>query len=515
MGNLRFARPMSPGLGWEAYRERLTDPLWLAGVLVGTALVVFLFFGGWFIAWGFLLLLLLEVVWPWTLTGAATADESVDRLRMWLAPLKRYPGGLVGLVALGFGIVLGNIFPGGFAALGSGVKTAISGIGAAAPYIIFFTLAPAIAGTIRAGGAGRFALHVNVAYMITTVVAGIFSVLAVWLIFFLGFSAPATQGVGDALSEIFGNMGGLVFSSAPFLAIQAAVGVSLLMYGFTLRGVEASVTFVGSKLVELLGDLLKILLPAILFALGVFIATGFDEPIRRAREAGTIPEGVGWVGSLGAEQAYGAAVLVMVVLLAVWVFSWAWVIMRYTRLPFKRFLLDYFAEVYPYAWASASSAATIPINLERTDEGLKVRRQVREFIIPLGATINLDGTMIGGMVTTVVAAQMVGYSPTVIDLLTILIPLTFVTVGVPGIPGGLAILAGPIIADLLPLAPGTTEIFIAIFVGFNLGLSDQFRTGVNSVDNGLLARLFEHWYPTKYQRKGAVPLPARDVPLNP
>jgi len=184
-------------------------------------------------------------------------------------------------------------------------------------------------------------------------------------------------------------------------------------------------------------------------------------------------------------------------------------VMRYTRFSLKRFFNEYFIDVYSYAWATASSSATIPINLERTGAVLGVRSSISKFVIPLGATVHLDGTIIGGMVTAVVAAQLVGYTPTVLDMLYILIPLTIITVGVPGIPGGLAAVGGPIMAQLLPLPPGTQAAFTAIFIGFNIGLSDQFRTGVNSIGNGVICRLFEFWYPTKFAKKGVADTPPR------
>ncbi|HLE48151.1 MAG TPA: hypothetical protein VI818_07640, partial [Candidatus Thermoplasmatota archaeon] len=62
---------------------------------------------------------------------------------------------------------------------------------------------------------------------------------------------------------------------------------------------------------------------------------------------------------------------------------------------------------------------------------------------------------------------------------------------------------------LLPLPPGTQAAFLAIFIGFNIGLSDQFRTGVNSIGNGVICRLFEFWYPTKFAKKGVADTPPR------
>ncbi|HEX9815401.1 MAG TPA: hypothetical protein VGB18_00355, partial [Candidatus Thermoplasmatota archaeon] len=102
-----------------------------------------------------------------------------------------------------------------------------------------------------------------------------------------------------------------------------------------------------------------------------------------------------------------------------------------------------------------------------------------------------------------------------LDLLFVLIPLMVVTVGAPGIPGGLAIVGGPVIANLLPLPPGTQEAFTLTFVGFNIGLSDQFRSGVNAAGNGVLCRLFEFWYPRRFALAGGEEARGIPSPLEP
>ncbi|HLE48290.1 MAG TPA: cation:dicarboxylase symporter family transporter [Candidatus Thermoplasmatota archaeon] len=464
------------------------------------AAVLVLFFGAYWAP----LLLLVEVVRRPLFPVWGQLNLGVDALRARIAPLKKFPGAIVGIPLLFIGLGLGIYAPGTVQWLGDGVNTVVSFIATSAPYIIFFTLTPAIAGTLGSGRAGKFALWVNASYVVATMAAGLLAIIMVVPIFgvrLTGTTSSATTGGAEKMLE-------LAFTSAPFLAIFLAVGLGLMIYGFRLSGLLEATQFVGGKLIDLLGDILKIALPLILFSLGVFIPTRIGRGLARAREAGETT-GQGWIGGLSPEAAYFAAIGALVLVLAVWVAIEAVGVMRYTKFPLKRFFKEYFLDVYSYAWATASSSATIPINLERTGAVLGVRSSISKFVIPLGATVHLDGTIIGGMVTAVVAAQLVGYTPTVLDMLYILIPLTIITVGVPGIPGGLAAVGGPIMAQLLPLPPGTQAAFTAIFIGFNIGLSDQFRTGVNSIGNGVICRLFEYWYPTKFAKEGIVQAPPR------
>lgn len=439
------------------------------------------------------IVLALEIAYPWTSHWYRRGENGVDRVRASIAPLKQIPGAFIGVPLLFLGLGLGVWIPDGVQWLGNGVETVILAIVQSAPYIIFFTLTPAISGVLAAGRAGKFALWVNLAFMASTIGAGILALIMVVPIFGVrlsGRGASQSTGPGTNIMEV-------IFTSPPFIGVLLAVGLALLIRPAGLHGVKSLTRLVGGKCIDLLGDTLKILLPLILFSLGVFIPTRVKDAVDKAKEAGDI-SGTGWIGPFSPEVAYFFSTAVMGLLLAMWIILLATVIMRYTKFPLATFWGRYFPDVASYAFATSTSAACIPINLERAGSVLKVRPHVREFILPLGATVNLDGTMIGGMTLAVVAAQMVGYTPTLLDLIFIFIPLVILTIGIPGIPGGLAVVASGFMSQVFPLSVEQQAAFIAIFVGFNLGISDMFRTVVNTVDNAIIARLFEYWFPKKF-----------------
>jgi Na+/H+-dicarboxylate symporter len=128
-------------------------------------------------------------------------------------------------------------------------------------------------------------------------------------------------------------------------------------------------------------------------------------------------------------------------------------------------------------------------------------------VIPLGATVNLDGTVMASFIITPMAAMLVGYRPTFVDLLLLVIPIKLVTMGVPGIPGGIAVVVPPVVADVLPIPSEARSAFLALWFAFSVGLSDQFRTGVNTTTNGLVAIVFERLYPRWFEKRVA-PAPA-------
>lgn len=106
--------------------------------------------------------------------------------------------------------------------------------------------------------------------------------------------------------------------------------------------------------------------------------------------------------------------------------------------------IKFFQKMTPammFAFSSASSVATIPYNVESTKK-MGVREEISNFILPLGATINMDGTAIYLGVTSVFIATCCGMDLSMHQYIAIALSSTIASIGVPGVPGGaLALMA--------------------------------------------------------------------------
>jgi Na+/H+-dicarboxylate symporter len=126
-----------------------------------------------------------------------------------------------------------------------------------------------------------------------------------------------------------------------------------------------------------------------------------------------------------------------------------------------------------FAFSTSSSSATMPITLETATKKLGASNSVASFTIPLGATINMDGTAIMQGVATVFIAQVFAVDLTVSDYLMVILTATLASVGTAGVPGvGLIMLAMVLNQVGLPVEG------IAIIIGVDR-LLDMTRTAVN------------------------------------
>ena len=99
------------------------------------------------------------------------------------------------------------------------------------------------------------------------------------------------------------------------------------------------------------------------------------------------------------------------------------------------FFFRKFYEVMVFAFSTSSSNATLPINLQVTEEELGVSNDVAAFVLPLGATVNMNGTAIYQGVSTIFIAQVFGISLGFTDLLTVVLTATLASIGAAGVPG--------------------------------------------------------------------------------
>ena len=125
------------------------------------------------------------------------------------------------------------------------------------------------------------------------------------------------------------------------------------------------------------------------------------------------------------------------------------------------------------AFSTASSNATIPINLEINEKQLGVPRNIAAFTIPLGATINMDGTAIMQGVATFFIAQVYNIPLNIGAILTVVLTATLASIGTAGVPG-----AGTIMLSMVLQSIGLPLEGIGLIMGIDR-LVDMGRTTVN------------------------------------
>jgi Na+/H+-dicarboxylate symporter len=126
-----------------------------------------------------------------------------------------------------------------------------------------------------------------------------------------------------------------------------------------------------------------------------------------------------------------------------------------------------------FAFSTASSSATIPVTLRAVEQRLGVSNRIASFTVPLGATINMDGTAIMQGVATVFIAQAFNYDLSISQYLLVIATATLASVGTAGVPGvGLVTLAMVLQQVGLPVEG------IALIIGVDRIL-DMVRTAVN------------------------------------
>lgn len=125
------------------------------------------------------------------------------------------------------------------------------------------------------------------------------------------------------------------------------------------------------------------------------------------------------------------------------------------------------------AFSTASSAAVMPLSMKTADEKLGVSASIRDFVIPIGATVNMDGTALFQCVTTLFMAQAYGIELSVVNLILITSTVVAASIGTPAIPGGGVI----ILASVLQSA-GIPVDGLIVIIGIDRILG-MFRTAVN------------------------------------
>ena len=158
-----------------------------------------------------------------------------------------------------------------------------------------------------------------------------------------------------------------------------------------------------------------------------------------------------------------------------------WIFTR--RNPF-RFMYQ-MSQALLTAFSTASSTATLPITMNCAVEKAKVSKQSSDFVLPLGATINMDGTALYEAAAAIFIAQAIGFELTITSQLVIAVTATMAAIGAAGIPE-----AGLVTMVIVLNAVGLPVEYIGLILSVDW-LLDRFRTAVNVFGDALGSAVVE------------------------
>lgn len=266
----------------------------------------------------------------------------------------------------------------------------------------------------------------------------------------------------DNMTQATGNNGGML----QVIVIAILVGVATLMVGR-----EKSAPFI--RLIESLNDIvIKIIDIVMLYSpLGVM-----------ALMAGMVTDTAGNMELIGALGLYVLTVALGLLLMIFFVYPM--LIHLFSKVGVVKFLKT-MPPVQLLAFTTSSSAATLPLNMETVEQKLGVSNRVTSFVLPMGMTINMDGTSLYQAVAAVFIAQVLGIDLTFVQLLTIVATTTISSIGTPGVPGGSVVILIMVLSSV-----GIPPEGLALILGLDRPL-DMLRTVVNVTGDAAVASIVD------------------------
>jgi Na+/H+-dicarboxylate symporter len=178
-------------------------------------------------------------------------------------------------------------------------------------------------------------------------------------------------------------------------------------------------------------------------------------------------------GDVSIFSALGVYALTVIVSLLILIFGFYPLLIRlFTKISPRKFLKS----VYPaqlFAFTTSSSAATLPVTLDVAEKKLGISQETASFVLPVGVTVNMDGTSCYQAIAVVFVAQALGIDLGMTQLLLIVALTVLSSIGTPGIPGG-----SFVILTMVLTSAGIPAEGLALIIGIDRPL-DMVRTSVN------------------------------------
>jgi Na+/H+-dicarboxylate symporter len=152
-------------------------------------------------------------------------------------------------------------------------------------------------------------------------------------------------------------------------------------------------------------------------------------------------------------------------------------------------VFKFFKKIVPaqlMAYSTASSAATLPVTMQVAETKLGVSKVTSSFVLPLGTTVNMDGTALYQGICVIFVANGLGYDLTTADYVTIVLTSTLASIGSAGVPG-----AGLIMLSLVLSSVGLPSAEVIGLIAGVDRIMDMMRTTVNVTGDSVVALIVD------------------------
>ena len=325
------------------------------------------------------------------------------------------------------------------------------------------------------------------------------------LVFGLPIVSEGSLSVGNAFSQSGRTVLSTLATSQYFWAIYVAIAVGLI--AIRVKPL-ANVLERGVTSIEYLGQFIQPLIPLFMFSVGVYVQAlpknledqiGLEGTLTSFQQISILGLNLDPNTTSGMVMAYVMGSL----LVGVACFAWHFALLALAKYKEKRFSLKeyftrYWIKAYPLLWSTSSETIATPLNLYILSRHAPwVHTPVRRLVAGAGSVLCTNGTLISVFILLGLVGSILGIRFSLIELL-LAIPVAFlISFGIPGIPGELLLFAGPL-SVILAIAPELTPLFLALYLGLQIGLPDSFRTGANTTNNYVYCVLLNQAYEKRF-----------------
>lgn len=350
--------------------------------------------------------------------------------------------------------------------------------------MVLFSLIGGAASLGNSSSAGKIGLLTFIYYTITTIIATVIGLI--FSVVFKPGEGISLASLGVQASNEYADKGGIPGFWETLIGFVPANLFEALVSGNILQIIVFSL-FIGFAIANLSGEKKEFLLK--FFNYMTEVTVNIMTAIMCIAPLGVFGLMAGSIGKFGSEILVKLAYLVVLYIIVLLIVNYGVIggsVAMFSKCTtFKQFFKSMY-KVQLFAFTTASSMATLPLNMKTTIEELHVSKETTSFALPLGATINMNGNAAYYAMAAIFFAQMFGIELTITQYIAIIFTSTVGAVGQAGVPGPTLLVVAVLMSanipiEALPILFGVDRIF------------DMLRTAVNITGDAACATIVDRF----------------------